>query len=194
VIKVGITGGIGSGKSIIGKVLMIMGFPVFNSDTEAKLLMVNNQAVIDQVKHTFEEKAYLNQHLNRKYLADQIFNDPVLKDRLNNIVHPAVRQAYEDWCTIQTSEIVFNEAAILFETGRYKDFDYNILVTAPEALRIQRVVNRDQTSIAEVKNRMDNQWTDSKKIDLASFVVINDDKTLVTHQVENILKAIKGTI
>jgi len=194
VIKVGITGGIGSGKSIIGKVLMIMGFPVFNSDTEAKLLMVNNQAVIDQVKHTFGEKAYLNQHLNRKYLADQIFNDPVLKDRLNNIVHPAVRQAYEDWCTIQTSEIVFNEAAILFETGRYKDFDYNILVTAPEALRIQRVVNRDQTSIAEVKNRMDNQWTDSKKIDLASFVVINDDKTLVTHQVENILKAIKGTI
>lgn len=193
-IKVGITGGIGSGKSIIGKVLMIMGFPVFNSDTEAKLLMINNQAVIDQVKHAFGEKAYINQHLNRKYLADQIFNDPILKDRLNNIVHPAVRQAYEDWCTTQTSEIVFNEAAILFETGRYKDFDYNILVTAPEALRIQRVVNRDQTTIAEVKNRMNNQWTDSKKMALASFVVINDDKTLVTHQVENILKAIKATI
>ena len=193
-IKVGITGGIGSGKSIIGKILTVIGFPVFNSDTEAKLLMVNNEKVIHQVKQVFGEKAYTDNQLNRKYLADQIFNNETLKEQLNQIVHPAVRQEFEEWSKRQNTTIVFNEAAILFETGRYKDFDYNILVTAPEELRIQRVVKRDNTTIEEVKKRMENQWKDDKKKELASFIVNNDNQTLVTLQIEQILRDLGETI
>jgi dephospho-CoA kinase len=194
VIKVGITGGIGSGKSIIGKILTVMGFPVFNSDTEAKLLMVNNDAVIHQVKLAFGNQSYIDNQLNRKYLADQIFNDESLKNKLNQIVHPAVRQEFEKWSQRQTSGIVFNEAAILFETGRYKDFDDTILVTAAEGLRIKRVTERDNTSIEEVRKRMDNQWKDDKKKKLASFIVTNDSNKLVTPQIEHILKYLGAAI
>lgn len=193
-IRVGLTGGIGSGKSIIGEILMVMGFPVYNSDIEAKSLMVNNQELVSQVKQIFGEQAYIKGSLNRKYLADQIFSNPDLKEKLNSIVHPAVRQAFEAWCSNQASEIIFNEAAILFETGGYKDFDYNILVTAPEEVRIARVVSRDNTSIEEVKNRINSQWKDSEKKDLASFVITNDNHSLVTLQVEKIIQKIKATI
>lgn len=193
-IRVGITGGIGSGKSIIGKILTVIGFPVFNSDTEAKLLMVNNERVIHQVKEVFGDNAYTNNQLNRAYLADKIFSDEALKEQLNQIVHPAVRQEFEEWAKRQNTTIVFNEAAILFEIGRYKDFDYNILVTAPEELRIQRVIKRDNTTAEEVKKRMENQWKDEKKKELASFIITNDNVTLVTPQIEKILRDLGASI
>lgn len=193
-IKVGITGGIGSGKSIVAKILTVIGFPVFDSDTEAKLLMVNNRNVIQQVKEVFGEEAYIDKQLNRKYLADKIFNNEELKEQLNAIVHPAVRQEFEDWSNRQDSSLVFNEAAILFEIGRYKDFDYTILVTAPEELRIQRVIDRDKTTRKEVLKRMENQWKDEEKKALASFVINNDDEELVTLQVESILRSLGETI
>lgn len=193
-IKVGITGGIGSGKSIVAKILTVIGFPVFDSDTEAKLLMVNNRNVIQQVKEVFGEEAYIDKQLNRKYLADKIFNNEELKEQLNAIVHPAVRQEFEDWSNRQDSSLVFNEAAILFEIGRYKDFDYTILVTAPEELRIQRVIDRDKTTRKEVLKRMENQWKDEEKKALASFVINNDNEELVTLQVESILRSLGETI
>lgn len=193
-IKVGITGGIGSGKSIVAKILTVIGFPVFDSDTEAKLLMVNNSNVIQQVKEVFGEEAYIDKQLNRKYLADKIFNNEELKEQLNAIVHPAVRQEFEDWSNRQDSSLVFNEAAILFEIGRYKDFDYTILVTAPEELRIQRVIDRDKTTRKEVLKRMENQWKDEEKKALASFVINNDNEELVTLQVESILRSLGETI
>lgn len=193
-IKVGITGGIGSGKSIVAKILTVIGFPVFDSDTEAKLLMVNNSNVIQKVKEVFGEEAYIDKQLNRKYLADKIFNNEELKEQLNAIVHPAVRQEFEDWSNRQDSSLVFNEAAILFEIGRYKDFDYTILVTAPEELRIQRVLDRDKTTRKEVLKRMENQWKDEEKKALASFVINNDNEELVTLQVESILRSLGETI
>lgn len=193
-IKVGITGGIGSGKSIVAKILTVIGFPVFDSDTEAKLLMVNNSTVIQKVKEVFGEEAYIDKQLNRKYLADKIFNNEELKEQLNAIVHPAVRQEFEDWSNRQDSSLVFNEAAILFEIGRYKDFDYTILVTAPEELRIQRVIDRDKTTRKEVLKRMENQWKDEEKKALASFVINNDDEELVTLQIESILRSLGETI
>ncbi|WP_299200831.1 dephospho-CoA kinase [Brumimicrobium sp.] len=193
-IKVGITGGIGSGKSIVAKILTVIGFPVFDSDTEAKLLMVNNRNVIQQVKEVFGEEAYIDKQLNRKYLADKIFNNEELKEQLNAIVHPAVRQEFEDWSNRQDSSLVFNEAAILFEIGRYKDFDYTILVTAPEELRIQRVIDRDKTTRKEVLKRMENQWKDEEKKALASFVINNDNEELVTLQIESILRSLGETI
>lgn len=192
--KIGLTGGIGSGKSIICKVLKTIGYPVFNSDDEAKLLMVNNPEVIQQVKEVFGAEAYIENALNRPFLANKIFNDEGLKTALNKIVHPAVRNAFETWSKKQNTELVFNEAAILFETGAYKTFDYTVLVTAPEELRIARVVSRDGTTKQEVQQRMNNQWKDDVKKELASFVINNDNTTLVTPQIIQMLKTFHKAI
>lgn len=192
--KIGITGGIGSGKSIICEVLKVMGYPVFNSDDEAKLLMVNNREVINQIINVFGDEAYIGNSLNRPYLAAQIFNDESLKTALNNIVHPAVRKAFKEWAETQKTTLVFNEAAILFETGAYKTFDHTVLVTAPEAIRIARVISRDKTTIEEVQQRMKNQWKDDVKKELASYVINNDNSTLVIPQVIAMIKHLENTI
>lgn len=192
--KIGLTGGIGSGKSIICDILKIMGYPIFNSDDEAKLLMVNNQEVIQQIKDVFGEEAYLRNSLNRPFLASKIFNDESLKAELNNIVHPAVRSSFDKWAKKQKANLVFNEAAILFETGAYKSFDYTVLVTAPESIRVNRVIARDNTTTEEVQQRMKNQWKDDFKRELASYVIINDNTTLVTPQVIAMIKALENTI
>ncbi|WP_159038562.1 dephospho-CoA kinase [Brumimicrobium mesophilum] len=181
--KIGIAGGIGSGKSIISEVLKTMGYPVFNSDDEAKLLMVKNPEVVQKIKSIFGDEAYNGKELNKPFLAKKIFNNLDLKSELNKIVHPAVRKAFVDWAEIQSSSLVFNEAAILFETGAYKSFDFTVLVTAPEKVRIERVVSRDNSTETEVKQRMKNQWKDDIKIEMASFVILNDNSTLVTPQV-----------
>jgi len=192
--KIGITGGIGSGKSIICEVLKVMGYPVFNSDDEAKLLMMNNREVINQIINVFGDEAYIGNSLNRPYLAAQIFNDESLKTALNNIVHPAVRKAFKEWAETQKTTLVFNEAAILFETGAYKTFDHTVLVTAPEAIRIARVISRDKTTIEEVQQRMKNQWKDDAKKELASYVINNDNTTLVIPQVIAMVKYLENTI
>src|SRR5690554_4759958 len=172
--KIGLTGGIGSGKSIIGKILEVMDYPVFYSDKEAKLIMTESENVVLKVKQAFGKEAYLEGELNRPYLAKKIFNDESLKATLNQIVHPAVREKFNEWALEEKTELVFNEAAILFETGAYKTFDHNVLVTAPEEVRILRVIERDNTSAKEVKERMNNQWKDAAKEKMASFVIQND--------------------
>ena len=191
--KIGLTGGIGSGKSIICDVLKTIGYPVFNSDDEAKLLMVNNQEVIQRIKKIFGNEAYIGTKLNRPYLASKIFNDEHLKSELNNIVHPAVRKAFDNWSKNQKSSLVFNEAAILYETGAYKTFDHTVLVTAPEKLRIERVVARDNTTIKEIKQRINNQWKDEVKKTMASYVILNDDINLVIPQVLKMLDTLEKT-
>lgn len=198
-IKVGITGGIGAGKSFISSILSQWEYPVFNSDSEAKKIMANDQKVIQQIKNDFGENAYTDHLINREYLALQIFNHPTSKSKLNNIVHPAVKKAFEEWCLeldrqqlhSSTSEIVFNEAAIFFEIGRYKDFDFIILVTAPEEVKIKRILNRDKTTIDAIKSRMNNQWSDEKKKQLASFIINNDGQAEVIPQLKNILEEIR---
>lgn len=189
-IKVGLTGGIGSGKTYVSKIIESLGYSVFNSDDEAKKIMLAPH-VVAQVKEVFGEEAYIDSVLNRKYIADHIFSNTELKEKLNNIVHPAVRQAFSDWSEKQNNSIVFNEAAILFETDSYKQFDYTILVTADEETRIQRVVKRDNATPAEIKARMDNQWPDAKKEKLASFILINDYKQDVLTQIKEIIQKIK---
>ncbi|PKR80864.1 dephospho-CoA kinase [Brumimicrobium salinarum] len=190
-LKIGLTGGIGSGKSIIGKVLTIMGYPVFNSDDNAKLLMTESNDVKNEIKNVFGEEAYIDNQLNRSFLANKIFKNSAYKEQLNAIVHPAVRKAFHKWSKEQDASIIFNEAAILFETGRYTDFDYTILVTAPEEVRINRVIIRDGSNVQAVKDRINNQWPDEKKADLASYIITNDDSSLVTQQIEVILAEVK---
>ncbi|MEX1192513.1 MAG: dephospho-CoA kinase [Brumimicrobium sp.] len=186
--KIGLTGGIGSGKSIIGKILSIIGFPVFYSDAIGKMLMTEDQSVVSKVKELFGSDAYIKGKLNRTYISEKVFKNPNLKEKLNQIVHPAVRKNFDNWCSQQVTPLVFNEAAILFETGSYKNFDALILVTADEKTRINRVMKRDQVSKQQVLERINNQWSDDKKKKLADFIISNDDNDLLIPQVESIVK------
>lgn len=190
--KIGITGGIGSGKSIIGKILSIKGFPVFYSDLEAKRIMLHDKKVVAEIKQIFGDEAYLDKDINRSFLADKIFNQPELKNKVNAIVHPAVRQAFEDFAKNHQNTLVFNEAAILFETGGYKNFDSTILVIADEDLRLKRVMDRDNASMKSVKERMKNQWSDKKKADLADFIIENNENSLLVPQVEKIISKLQS--
>jgi dephospho-CoA kinase len=187
-IRVGITGGIGSGKSVVSKVFHEMGFPVFNSDLEARKLMESDSEIVNSIIALFGEKAYINGKLDRKHIADKVFSNQELLNQLNLIVHPATRQAFESFAQLNNKHrIVFNEAAVLFETGAYKKFDFVILVTAPEELRIKRVVDRDGVDREQVKQRLSNQWKDEQKIGLADFVLVNDEKQPMLVQIENVL-------
>lgn len=187
-IKIGVTGGIGSGKSILCSVIERMGFPVFYSDVIAKQLLNTDINIRKDLIELFGDEVYKpNNGLDRAFLAEKIFSDKTLVQKVNAIVHPRVRAAFDEWVSKQTSSVIFNEAAILFETGSYKSFDATILVTAPEQIKIQRVIQRDKSQESEVITRMNNQWSDEKKIPLATYVVQNDDKHGVLEQVENIL-------
>jgi dephospho-CoA kinase len=186
-LKIGVTGGIGSGKTTVCKVLETLDFPVFYSDLEAKRIMLKDEKAKEGIQNIFGKEAYIDDEINRTYIAEKIFSSPELKKQINDLIHPLVRKAFKDWCEKQKSPFVFNEAAILFETGSYKQFDYTLLVTAPKPIRINRVVKRDNTTKKEVENRMKNQWDDEKKIALADFVLHNDDKQLVTTQLLQII-------
>lgn len=190
-ISIGITGGIGSGKSYICRIVETMGYPVFYSDSEAKKIITSNPSAVTGLKELFGEEAYSQGNLNKDFLADQIFTNPALREKMNDLVHPLVRQEYHDWAKSTASKIVFNEAAILFETGSYKSFDKTILVVAPKELRVERVKKRDQANEEDILARMNAQWTDEKKKALADFVLINDEKTAVLPQLNVILAEIK---
>jgi dephospho-CoA kinase len=184
---IGLTGGIGSGKSTIAKILISMGYPVFFSDIAAKTLMGTNHDLQMEIIAHFGPKSFENGELNRSYLASEIFSNPGKKEVLNGLIHPKVRQAFADFASASNSTLVFNEAAILFETGAYSNFDKTILVTAPIETRIERVMKRDHCSKSDVQNRMDNQWNDERKIPLADFIVQNGDSDRVLSQVEKIV-------
>lgn len=182
-IKVGIAGGIGSGKTIICHVFKVLGIPVYNADLEAKLIMNKSDQVRLAVMEEFGDQAYSNGILNRAFLAAQVFNDAAKLAQLNRIVHPAVIQAAEDWAAAQTTAYSLKEASILFESGSYKKVDYSILVTAPIETRIARVMERDQVAREQVLARMNNQMSDEEKTKLADFVIINDGITAIIPQV-----------
>jgi dephospho-CoA kinase len=187
---IGLTGGIGSGKSTIARVLEAMGYPVFYSDVVGKELLVSDVEIRRELVELVGEKVYEDGRLNRSYLAQRIFSDDGVRLRVNTIVHPRVRAAFDDFVERQTSELIFNEAAILFETGAYTKFDKTVLVTAPLELRIARVMKRDNCSREEVLERVNKQWTDAEKIVLADWVIVNDDKKSVLMQLEAMVSGI----
>ena len=188
---IGVTGGIGSGKSIIGQILSTMGYPVYYSDQEAKWVMNNDPELRKELIAVFGKEAYLDNELNRTFLAEKIFTSPELKEKINQIVHPKVRKRFSDFVANSSSPFVFNEAAILFETGGYKDFDATILVIADKETRIQRVMQRDTITREQVEARMNNQWSDEQKLKLASHVISNNDRDLLVPQVLAILDSKK---
>ncbi|MBW1297516.1 dephospho-CoA kinase [Aquimarina litoralis] len=174
-IVVGLTGGIGSGKSTVAKMFAKLGVPIYIADDEAKQLMHKDIQVKNQIIELLGEASYIDGKLNRKHIADLVFNDKQLLEKLNSIVHPAVANHFLVWKDNQKSTYVIKEAAILFENGGYKKCDHTILITAPEEIRINRVLERDNSTKSEVIARLKNQWTDSQKIPLADFVINNVD-------------------
>lgn len=186
-ITIGITGGIGSGKTTVCKILEHLGYPVFYSDIEAKKNMLENLDLISNIVAAFGAEAYTDKQLNRNFLAKKIFQDPKAKEQLNALVHPTVFQSFEKWRSEQNSPIVFNEAALLFETGSYKRFDQTWLVTADLETRINRVMKRDHITREDVLARINNQLSDVEKLQLTSFQIINDDSELVVPKLLELL-------
>ncbi|MGV3762993.1 dephospho-CoA kinase [Parapedobacter sp.] len=174
-IKVGITGGIGSGKSIVCKVFHTLGIPIFDADREAKRLMATDRGLIAAIRLEFGDGAYdRDGAINRGYLANQVFNDPRRLALLNGLVHPVVIRAGEEWARSQDGPYSIKEAALLFESGSFKLNDYTVLVTAPEPVRMARVVQRDGVTPEQVRARMKRQWPDEEKARLADFTIVND--------------------
>jgi|TARA_R100000479_G_scaffold176482_1_gene131249 dephospho-CoA kinase len=180
---VGLTGGIGSGKTTIATMFNELGVPVYIADIEAKKLTNTSEKIKTELLNILGEQAYNKDGLNRKYVADKIFNDAELLKRVNEIIHPEVAKHFRNWAKQQSEAYCIKEAAILFENGGYKECDYTILVTAPKEIRIKRILERDDTTEDEIKSRMDNQWPDEKKIELADFIIENTDINITKEQV-----------
>lgn len=190
-LKIGITGGIGSGKSYVCQILEKMGYAIFYSDLEAKKLMIQNKELIQQIKNIIGEHAYLDNELNKPIIRNFLFQNEVNKEKLNALTHPFVYQEFEKWAIRIQKEIVFNESALLFETDSYKRFNKTILVTAPEEIRIERLIKRDSLNIEEIKKRFNAQLDDSIKSKKADYIIENDDKKLIIPQINKMLEQIR---
>ncbi len=185
-LKVGITGGIGSGKTTICRIFETLGIPVFYADMVAKEIMVNDAILIQGVKDSFGEESYLpGGILNNKHIAGIVFNDELELAKLNAMVHPAVFRAFDNWVVQlpKDTPYILKEAALLFESGSYKMCNKNILVTAPLELKLKRVMNRDGVTADQVKARMDKQFTDEKKIKMADYLINNNETDSLINQV-----------
>lgn len=192
-ITIGLTGGIGSGKTTVAHIFLAMGYPVYFSDDRAKRLMVNDEKLMTNIKHVFGEDIYLNNQLDRAKLGNIVFNDKAMLAKLNALVHPAVALDFKKWCAKQKASIVFKEAAVLFETGLYKQMNYNVLITCPKPIRVSRVMKRDNVTKQQVLARMNNQWEEDKKAKLADFLIDNSGSELVVPQVQHLLNGIEKT-
>ena len=169
---IGITGGIGAGKSTVSRILKELGYPVYDADTAAKHLLQTDPGIISDVKKIFGESAYKNGEPDRKYIASVVYNDKEKLSALNNIIHPAVAGHFEKWLNDHTnSNILFKEAAILFESGSAKDMDLVIAVDAAPELRIKRIMDRDGRSESEIRKIMDSQLSAEELKNKSDFVL-----------------------
>ncbi|MDQ8005159.1 MAG: dephospho-CoA kinase [Pedobacter sp.] len=185
-LKIGITGGIGSGKTTICKVFETLGIPIFYADTVAKQIMTTDQILMDGVRATFGEESYLEGNiLNNKHIANIVFNNEKELIKLNALVHPAVFRAFDEWDAKLPKHLPYSikEAALLFESGSYEMCDKNILVTSPHALKIERVTKRDKVSEEQVLARMGKQFTDKQKLKLADYLIENNESKSIILQV-----------
>jgi len=188
---IGLTGGIGSGKTTIANHFQSSGIPVYIADDEARKIMQTAE-VINAIKEAFGETLFEGVVLKRDKLAEIVFNDPEKLQQLNEIVHPAVKRHFKQWLLDHKDfPIVIYEAAILFESGNYKNFDLIITVTAPLESRIQRVIERDNTTREQVLGRINSQWTDEQRVSKSDFVIENIDIEIARRKTDEILKILK---
>lgn len=189
-LKVGITGGIGSGKSTITSLFHNLGVPIYNSDERAKWLMSNDVDLMDQIKILFGQESYSNNKLNRAHLANIVFQNHDLLKQLNAIVHPLVKIDFENWLLLQKKErLVIKEAAILIESGAYIELDILIVVFANKEIRIKRVMNRDNVAKEDVEKRIETQLSDSERLKFAHYSIENNkDQSNLKKQVGELYK------
>ena len=180
--KIGLTGGIGSGKTLISKAFSLLNIPIFLSDLEAKKLY-DDPDIKTQVIKLLGQNSYKDNKLNREFVGKSVFAEAKKLEQLNNIIHPAVRQRFTNWVSEQSSPYVIQESALIFETGIAPLFDYTILVTAPEEVRLDRVTHRDNSTRDQVIARMNHQLSDEKKIAQADYIIINDGKEFIIPQI-----------
>jgi dephospho-CoA kinase len=182
-LRIGVTGGIGSGKSMVTGIFKVLGIPVLDADTKAKELMEHHAPLKEAIIKTFGDAVYPDGRLDRKYLAGIVFNDPFQLERLNALVHPFTIAAAEEWSAQQKAPYTVKEAALFFESGSGAGLDYIIGVYAPKHLRLQRAMQRDGSSREEVLARMDKQISEEIKMRLCDFVIRNDEQHLLIPQV-----------
>ncbi len=195
-LQIGITGGIGSGKSLVCKIFAHLGSSVYDADSHAKGLMTTDGILVSQIKKEFGDLAYHpDGSLNRKWLADRVFSDEVKLEKLNQLIHPRVGVDYENWVRIHGHErYVLKEAALLFESGSYRTLDKIVVVSAPESVRQKRVLKRDAHRTAEqFKQIVEKQLPEEEKVRRADYLIINDDVTLVIPQVLKLHQLFVGT-
>lgn len=189
--KIGVTGGIGSGKSTVCKVFEVLGIPVYYADDRARALISSDPRIRKGYKELFGEKVYENGQLNRKLVADKIFSNRSLLEKVNRLVHPVVREDFTQWVERREAPYVIEEAAVLLESGGQDLLDRVVVVSAPESLRVQRVAKRDGISEAKVRERIKNQWTDLQRREMADYEILADDQHLVVPQVLEIHAELK---
>ncbi|MFA5816367.1 MAG: dephospho-CoA kinase [Bacteroidales bacterium] len=175
---VGLTGGIGSGKSLVAKIFSHLGIPVFNADAEAGKILEEDLQIRHQLTEWFGPGIYINGRPDRPKLAGIMFTDAEMLSKVNGLIHPRVLDRFINWCSEnQNKPYVVHEAAILFESGFYRHMNTTILITAPEKIRISRVKQRDKTTEESIRQRMQNQWTDEQKSPLAGYIIQNDGQS-----------------
>ena len=185
-LKVGLTGGIGSGKTTVAEIFYSFGIPVYNSDERAKYLMENDPSLRVTIIEYFGEESYRSEGLNRLYLSKEVFSDKSKLQKLNSLVHPVVSKDFAGWCKNQSAPFVVKEAAILIESGAYKGLDKIIIVTASENTRMDRVMDRDDVKASEVRDRINNQMVDSERLKYADFIIDNDGRQMLIPQVKEV--------
>lgn len=182
-LKVGITGGIGSGKSVVCQVFETLGIPVFNADLAAKKLMETDATLIDNIKKILGDGSYTGNKPNRETIAAIVFQNPEKLQQLNALVHPAVLQYGAEWMAVQNARYVVKEAAIFFESGSYKEMDVMIGVFAPKLTRLQRALQRGNITEQEVLQRMASQMNEDEKMKRCDYVITNDGNTAILPQI-----------
>ena len=194
-LKIGLTGGIGSGKTTVAKVFETLGIPVYYADDATKRLMNTNKSIKDSLIKHFGKSTYTEEILNRKYLANIVFGDKEKLALLNSITHPITIKDAEEWMSKQRSAYVIKEAALLFETDAANHLDYFIGVSAPIDLRIKRVINRDHVTEEEVMKRISKKMNEEEKMNRCDFIIMNNDEELVIPQIiklhEKIMELVK---
>ncbi|MFN2457300.1 MAG: dephospho-CoA kinase [Chitinophagaceae bacterium] len=182
-LKIGLTGGIGSGKTTVAKIFEILGIPVYYADAASKRLLQSDKNLIADIKKNFGEDVYTHEQVNHSRLAAIVFNDPQKLQLLNKLVHPPTIKDAEEWMEQQTTPYVIKEAALLYESGSVQQLDYVVGVQAPKHLRMKRAIDRDKVPKEEILNRMQQQIDEDIKMKLCDFIIENDEQELVIPQV-----------
>lgn len=194
-IKIGITGGIGSGKSVVSRLLGLMGIPVYISDVETKLLMVSDSVIRQELVALLGEEVYADGVLNKPLLASYLFGNPEHARQINGIVHPRVKDDFRQWTQCRCSSLIVGiESAILIEAGFAGEVDVIVVVYAPEEVRISRAIRRDASSREQIEKRIRSQMSDEEKRGKADYVIVNDGETPLIPQVLNLIDSLSGCV